>query len=153
MQAEAVNKPTSHFNFWQKWLLVIGVLLAVFGIDMVLFRNSPVFNSLFGQQINSIFWPVGEVTAATLSFQGWVYGILGATVAGWGICLAFIAHVPFRRREMWAWNCLALTLTVWYVLDTAVSLIHGVTFNAVFNTIVFVLMVLPLIFTRKAFTL
>lgn len=85
------------------------------------------------------------------AFRQWLLAMLGATIAGWGICLIFMAHYPYKRKELWSWNCLTLGLLVWFVLDTIFLMYTGVYFNAIFNTVVFVLAILPLIFTRKHF--
>jgi hypothetical protein len=47
------------------------------------------------------------------SSQGWFYGVWGATIAGWGIFLIFMACIPFKQREKWACNCLVVGLGVW----------------------------------------
>ncbi|NIA30461.1 MAG: hypothetical protein GWP06_11195, partial [Actinobacteria bacterium] len=99
-----------------------------------------------------MFWP-GEIAPESAAmFQAWIYGVLGATVSGWGIALAFLVHYPFKAREKWAWNCLALSLTIWFVSDTAISAFYQVTFNVAFNIVLFLFMALPLLFTRKWFS-
>ncbi|VAW40610.1 hypothetical protein MNBD_CHLOROFLEXI01-4485, partial [hydrothermal vent metagenome] len=50
--------------------------------------------------------------------------MLGTTVAGWGIFMAFLAQYPFKAREKWVWNCFAVGITVWYITDTAISAYH-----------------------------
>ncbi len=86
-----------------------------------------------------------------LGFQHWIYGVWGATIAGWGVFLTFISYFPFRNKEKWAWNCLSLGLLVWFVLDTSISLFYSVYFNAAFNTALLILAGLPIFFTRKEF--
>ncbi len=65
--------------------------------------------------------------------------------------MMFLALHPFKAREKWAWNCFAFGISTWFVADTAISIFYGVTFNALFNTILFFLIGMPLIFTRKYF--
>jgi hypothetical protein len=138
------------FVFWQRWLLVLGGIVIAFGLGMALLNATPLFD-LFNRQIDPAFWGVQPLPGQALAFRGWAYGVLGATTAGWGVFIAFLAQVPFRRRERWAWNCVALGILVWYVPDTLISLSFGVLFNAFFNTLLLALVLLPLIFTRKDF--
>lgn len=138
------------FVFWQKWLFVISLLITAFGLFMALFNQSALFD-LFNQQIDPAFWDPSSPPENVTAFQGWLYGVWGSTVAGWGLFLTFIAHFPFKKGETWAWNCLAIGLGVWFVLDTWISWRFGVTFNVIFNIIVAVGMGLPLVFTRKDF--
>ena len=138
------------FSLWQRWLFVVGLIMSAFGVLLALFNATPLF-ALFDRQINPVFWGTVDIPGEARDFQKWVYGVLGATLAGWGVFLAFIAHYPFKRREKWAWNCILAGLLVWFVIDTAISLNFKVYFNAAFNTVLFVAVVLPLWFSRKHF--
>jgi hypothetical protein len=139
------------FSFWQRWLLVVGFILILFGVVMALFNGTVVF-ALFNSQIDPVFWGAAGIPGDAARFQQWIYGVLGATVAGWGVFLAFIAHYPFKAKEKWSRNCVAAGLLLWYVLDTAISLYFGVFFNAIFNAVLLVLGILPLAFTWKHFS-
>jgi len=140
-----------HFNFWQKWLLFVSLYLVLFGLVLAFFGQSPLMDFIFNNQIDPVFWPEGAVPENAATFQAWIYGVLGTTVIGWGIFMAFLAQYPFKAREKWAWNCFAVGVAVWYIADTAISARYQVTFNVLFNTILFVLLGLPLLFTRKDF--
>jgi hypothetical protein len=137
----------NRFTFWQTWLVMVGIVITCFGILLVLLPEIP----LFDRQVNPVFWGGVEAPSPARNFQAWVYDVLGATVAGWGLLVVFIARHSFRRRERWAWNGLAGTLILWYILDTTASLYHGVIFNALFNTGLLLLAGLPLLFTHSQF--
>jgi hypothetical protein len=138
------------FSFWQKWLFVLSLLIIAFGVGMALLSGTAIFQ-IFNSQINPVFWGASEVSGPARNFQKWVYGLLGATMAGWGVFFAFIVHYPFRRHERWAWNCIAAGLLLWYVIDTSLSVAFNVVFNVVFNTALLVFALLPLVFTRRDF--
>jgi len=140
----------SKFSFWQRWLLVVGLVIAAFGLVMAFLNGTAVFE-LFNGQIDPVFWGAGAMPEAAARFRQWAYGAWGATVVGWGVFIAFIAHYPFRRGEQWSWNCLAAGLLVWYLADTAISLYFSVYFNAALNTLLLILSALPLAYTRKHF--
>jgi len=106
---------------------------------------------LFNRNIDPYFWVAAKVPENTLRFQGWIYGVLGAVIAGWGTLIAFWSSYPFKTRERWAWNGLALATAIWYIADTSISAMYGVIFNVVFNTIMLFLLATPLVFTRKFF--
>lgn len=141
----------TRFDFWQKWLFVVSIVIVLFGTFMAFFNQTPLF-SVFNEQIDPVFWEGSRVPEDAARFQGWAYGVWGATVAGWGIFIAFLIHFPFKRREPWAWNSLVTGLGFWYLLDTGISLYYGVVFNAVFNSLLLVAVALPLAFTRKNFS-
>lgn len=138
------------FHFWQKWLFTVALLVVAFGVSLALL-NSTILFQYYNEQIDAVFWPEAGPPPDTKSFQQWVSGVLGATVAGWGVFLAFLARYPFGKREKWAWNGIAGGISLWFLIDTSLSLYFGVSFNAGFNTVVCAAIMLPLIFTRKEF--
>jgi hypothetical protein len=144
---------TNSFTFWQRWLFGVSLVLIVIGLFIALLNQTALFAAIFNRQVDPVFWDATPLDPATVAFQGWIYGVLGATVAGWGACLAVIAHEPFKARQPWAWKAVAWGLGLWYLLDTALSLAYGVYFNAAFNTLVLLAAAPPLVFTRKAFFL
>jgi hypothetical protein len=139
------------FNFWQRWLLVLSIVIMAFGVFMAIFNQSAIFE-LFNQQIDPVFWGQESHPGAYAQFQGWVHGVLGATMSGWGLMLFFVIQHPFQQQEKWAWKAIAASLGFWYLLDTALSLYFGVNFNAVFNTLLLILVMLPLFATRADFS-
>ncbi len=143
------RRRSSSLERWSRWLQVVAAAVAVFGLVMALFGGTALFgpvNWLF----DPAFWP-GSAPAAVTEFRAWVYGAWGATLAGWGIVLVFIARRPFAAGEAWAWRAVALGTGAWFVLDTAISLAHGVTPNVVLNVVVFALVAIPLLGSRKDF--
>jgi hypothetical protein len=80
-------------------------------------------------------------------FQAWVYGAWGATVMGWGLTMLFMAWFPFGKCERWAWYSILVSVLFWFVLDTGISLWFGVIINALLNTTILVLVLIPLVFT------
>lgn len=140
----------NRFTFWQKWLFFVSLGITIFGLFMALFNQTVLFN-LFNQQIDPVFWDSDQIPAGVNPFQGWLYGVWGATIAGWGIFLLFIAQFPFKRGEKWARNCLALGLGIWFVLDTMISWQYGVYFNVIFNIIVALATGIPIFSTWTTF--
>lgn len=140
----------SSFVFWQRFLLGGSLLTALFGLLLAFFSRSQAFNIIFNNAIDPVFWPEG-ITPAGVAFQGWVYGAWGSTVAGFGLLLAFIAAGPFKRREGWSYRAILFAVGLWYLVDTAYSALFGVWVNVALNTVLLVIIGLPLFFTRKQF--
>jgi hypothetical protein len=145
-----MHTTVDQFRLWQRWLWVVTVLITLFGIGMALSSATAPFE--WGdQQINAVFWPDPQVTGPTADFQHWIYGVLGATMAGWGCCMIFIVSYPFKAREPWAWNCITTGVLLWFLIDTPVSLYFQVYFNVALNTVILVVVFLPLALTRRHF--
>jgi hypothetical protein len=134
-----------------KWLFIAGTGLVLFGIFLALFPHSELIDTAFNRYAAEVFWSGGSPSPEAAEFQGWVYAVLGATISGWGIVLCFIAWYPFKKGERWSWYAVAVSIVFWFILDTTLSLHYGAIFNAVFNSILLILICAPLIFDRKRF--
>jgi len=139
------------FSFWQRWLFAVGLGIALFGLAMAFFNGTGFFRWLFDDQINPVFWGAEALPVGTEAFRSWIYGVLGATIAGWGCTIVFIARHPFKNREKWAWDAVLVGVLVWFVVDTSLSWYFAVYFNALFNAVLFILVMFPLAFSRKHF--
>jgi hypothetical protein len=137
------------FSFWQKWLALVSIYHIVLGLLLAFFGQSQFMDALLNQYFDSIFWPDNQISSGTIQYKSWVSSVLGAVIASWGMLIAFIAYYPFKLREKWAWNGIAVSVVFWFLVDTACSLYYDVSINAVFNLFTFSLFVAPLFFTRK----
>ncbi|MBI5960690.1 MAG: hypothetical protein HY866_18270 [Chloroflexi bacterium] len=139
------------FDFWQRWLVSISLLIVVFGVMMAVLGGTAAFD-IIDNQINTVYWDVEGLDSDTEEFQQWVYGVMGATMAGWGVMMSLVARVPFQRKERWAWRATAYSVGLWFLIDSYVSLSTANYFNELaVNVPLLVLIVLPLWFTRHEF--
>ena len=136
------------FRFWQKWLVVMGWAIALYCGIVFTFSGLLNINYPF---INQVFWDSGTVPANAVNFQHWIYGVYGAIASTFGLFIVFIASIPFKRKEPWSWYCLTSCITLWFVLDTIISLDFKVYANASNNLFFFIMLMLPLAFTRHHF--
>ncbi len=138
------------FDLWRRWLLAVSVIIIAFGAVIALLSWSPVF-SIFNWLVNGTFWQGMAPDTSTQEYQLWVYGMLGATMVGWGTFLAYIIRYPFARKEKWSWDCIALGIAAWFIIDTVISAYVTAYFNVAINLLLLVLVALPLIMTRGEF--
>jgi predicted membrane protein len=102
-------------------------------------KAAPVTDPLVG----SLFQPSMHVSEPMTIFYWWILGVLGATMIGWAIALYVIIRNAFRHQERWAWSAIISIMSVWYLLDTSISLYYGIMLNAVFNTVLLLLFLFP----------
>ena len=138
------------FKFWQKWLLAVCGIIIVFGLVIALLSWSPLF-TIFNSLVNGVFWPGTGPDQSSQQFILWAYGMLGATMAGWGVTFAFIVNGPFGKQEKWSRDAIAAGVIVWFVIDTLMSVYTGAYFNIGVNVLVLILAGLPLVMTIKEF--
>jgi hypothetical protein len=137
-------------RLWDAWLMVVALGMTGFGIFMALFNQSLVFDG-FNRQIDPVFWGASQTDPAVGQFQGWVYGVWGATVAGFGALAAFVIRGPFRARLPWARSAILTAVGLWFILDTGFSVWHGVWFNVGFNLVVLFSIAIPVVATWREF--
>jgi len=138
------------FGFWRRWLQLVAMAMCLFGVAMALLNQTAVF-SAFNLQVDRVFWPGGSPGAAASQFQGWAYGVWGATVAGFGALVWVMVAYGFRQRQGWVRNGLAACVGLWFLLDTGLSAVYQVWFNVVFNCVILLLVVVPLWMIWPAF--
>ena len=73
------------------------------------------------------------------------YMVLGAVMAGWVFLMIQIVRGPLKEGSAWAWAFLARSLSLWFILDTAMSLVLGYPMHAVFNLPFAIALGIPLI--------
>lgn len=113
----SITRPTG----WDRVLLVViaGVIAYAVGLIVAgLFLGDRIFDPLgFGPDD-------GDIAAGKpRDYLQLVYGILGAVIVGWMITIGAIVGGPLRRREAWAWQAIVAAVTMWFVLDTGLSLV------------------------------
>jgi hypothetical protein len=142
MRSEKLNM------FWWYWLLVAIVGLILFGSAFIFLQDlmQGLFNWIFSPTVDSRRYTPEAVTS--LKFA---YGVLGAVMIGWAINLLMVLFGAFRRSEREGWNGIALSMVIWYVVDTTFSLVSGFFGNAILNTLLFVMFAVPLAATYRHF--
>ena len=73
--------------------------------------------------------PAGAPTDHVLLLQG----VLGAVILGWVVLIAAVVHLGSRSGLDGWWGAVALSLVVWFLVDTGFSLAIGSWRHALFN--------------------
>lgn len=133
--------------FWVRWLSAGVIGVGVFGMSLVLLPGP--MQTLF----NVVAFGLPEAPAGfgpqVVDYLGFVYGVLGAVMAGWSVALLAIVRGPFRHGERWAWSAVAGSLGFWFLVDTTFSLVSGFPGNAILNVAFALVLAVPLIATRR----
>lgn len=142
---------SGNFLFWQKWLLYSSLLIALSGITITLGDTNPFLEEYERLLTRNLFKDshLGSDGAIVLQF---LRGPFGATICCAYLLLSCIAAGPFKRKERWSRNAIAITFGIWFILDTVFCISYNMYFQAfVLNGISLLQKALPLIFTWKEF--
>lgn len=139
---------TPRFRFWRNWLLAAAAAQVPFGLALAILGLERVFPAYHRAMCRAL-WGDPAVPEAARLFHDWLFAVLGATLAGWGLLVAWIAHGPLARGERWAWRAVAASLLVWFVPDTAMSVYYDVRPNVWFNLAALAVLGTPLLGMRR----
>ncbi len=78
-------------------------------------------------------------------------GILGPTIASWGVLLLYVVNSAFRQPTFAAWWTIVIACLIWAPYDSWLSIQHGIYLNAIFNGIVFCSIIIVMLMVRKCF--
>jgi hypothetical protein len=71
--------------------------------------------------------------------------VLGAVMAGWVFLMIQIVRGPLKEGSAWAWTFLVQSLSLWFILDTGMSLVLGYPMHALFNIPFAIALGIPLV--------
>lgn len=126
------------------WL--VAVLLLVLCYSLLLVVAGATAGSLFSW---FGFGPDKAIdTPAVREYLRLPYMVLGAVMAGWSLLMIQIVRGPLKGESPWAWTFLVRSLSLWFVLDTGMSLVLGYPAHAVFNIPFAVALGVPLALLR-----
>lgn len=141
-----------NFIFWKNWLIAVNLITIFIGLLIAFAGNSFLF-SIHNEGTYQNFFDGQAPSEKMLTFKNWLFGIIGATIVGFHTLIVYIAKYPFARREKWARNAIALAMTVWFFLDSALSLSFGADYNVYFiNIPSYSLIMLPVFVTWLCFS-
>jgi hypothetical protein len=116
--------------------VILGHLI-VFGLDGPLF-------AWHQDRVGLALWGSTDYGPEVAAYRRWIQAVLGGTMIAWAWTMLAIVAVPLRRREPWAvWVIVVSTLN-WFVLDTTISAMHGVSINVAFNCVALASIGIPL---------
>lgn len=138
-------------KLWIRWMLGVAGLLVAMGVLMAVAGGTSAMGVL-NDRIDPAFWGDASVTGPAAEYRAWVFAVLGGTMAGWAIAMIALIRHGIARGLRWAWNAVAVSLAVWFALDTGYSLAYGVWVNALGNTVLLAALAVPLAMTRRLTT-
>ena len=137
-------------RFWSNWLVAVGIMSILLGAGLAAFYPAGIMAPV-REAIQLVFWPDGDAPRAATELGWWLHGIVGSLMMAWGLMVALVAAIPYRREETWAWWALMGSSTLWFCVDSLMSLYLGVGFNVALNAGLFIFIVVPLILPCRRF--
>jgi len=132
-------------NLTIKWLQL--VLVVVFLYSLLLVFAGSFAGSLFSW---FGFGPTESIdTNEVRDYLLLPYMVLGAVMSGWVFLMLLIVRGPLKEGLPWARKFLIQSLSIWFVLDTLMSLVLGYPTHALFNIPFAVALGIPLVLMKN----
>lgn len=136
-------------KFWYTWLKVVATFSIVMGALLAMFNHTDLFR-VVNEKLEVIYFTETIITAEIASLQYWLVSLIGAVLAAWGVLIYFLILYPLKKKQMWAWNAIVISLATWFVFDTWASIKWGAEFNLIMNIIFMLQYAAPLLFLRSS---
>ena len=116
-------------GLWLAWLQVVLAFVLIYALVLVL------AGSVAGWMFSALgFGPPQNIVSPELEkYLRLPYMVLGAVLAGWTLLMLLVVRGPLREQAPWALPAVTVSLAVWFVLDTGMSLVLGFPTHALFN--------------------
>ena len=129
-----------------QWLIGASALVVVFGGLLVI---APVATRRgFSQLIYANHTAIDSFGSEAAHYIGLAHAVIGSVMVGWGIAMVLTTRHLIAVGSRLGWRMLALSLCGWFVPDTLYSLASGYWQNAVLNTGIAALFLIPLALLR-----
>lgn len=124
--------------------LIIGLLVAFFG-------NSFIFE-LHNSKTELVFFSGKQLDTNVLQLKNWLFGIIGATIAGFHLLVIMISENAFKLKQKWAYDAVLYSMVLWFTIDSSISIYYGALYNVLLINLPALFMIcLPLVMTKRDF--
>jgi hypothetical protein len=130
-------------KMWQDWLSIWSVGVILFGLVLA----GAGFSATDGAAV-ALHDLMGTEPFAPSPSMRFGFGLMGAVTMGWGGTLyaAFKAlHALDRAQAASIWRMLVSVVLVWFLIDSSISIVTGFGLNAVSNTVLTTLLLIPIV--------
>ncbi len=134
-------------QFWITWLLIVSAGVAAFGLALVLLPETT--RQAFSLLVYSSPTSIEAFGTEQVRYISLVHAVLGGVMVGWGSILFFVVKDFLQTKHPRAWNLITTSLLVWFIPDTAYSLLSGYWQNAILNAGFLTLFAIPLWAIRR----
>lgn len=139
------------FQFWQKFLTYANIMAIIVGI-VVAFAGNSILLEIHNEYTRDVFFGASEFTPEVLKLKNWLFGIIGGSIVGYHVLIIMVSENAFRKKEPWAFHAIWISLLSWFLIDSGISIYYGAIHNVVIiNLAALILILIPLIATRKEF--
>lgn len=133
--------------FWQRWVMLWCVGVGVFGL--VLYGVGFAATTAPAAAVFAMFH--NPLPADPDRYLRFTTSLMGAVTLGWAITIYVVCRAAWRLSgpdAAAAWRGVTAAAIVWFVIDSIASIANGFPLNAVSNTVLLILLLIPVLAGR-----
>jgi hypothetical protein len=130
--------------FWQRWLHAWCWGIIAFGALL----TACVIPALSGPArfiVDLAFWPLDGQPTLTARDAVLSLSVAGAVTLGWGVLMLGLVRDPVLSSEPRVWSLMTTALVIWFMVDSAASILAGAHVNALSNLLLTAGWVIPVV--------
>ena len=131
------------FTTRKLWLETASIILGLVGL-VVCMSALPALSMPTRMLADVIFWPPDGTQSLVALETRLLAAIGGGVMLGWGATLWLLVRTLFAREPAVVKTIVMTGITIWFVTDSAASILAGAPVNAVLNVAFLLLFALPL---------
>ena len=128
-------------------LQIIALIHIVTGLLLPLVVQTRFFD-VYNQHLAIAFNLADDNSADAIKF---LVGIIGPTISSWGMLFLFSINSAFANPTRKAWWFIVIACAIWAIYDSLLSLSYGIYLNAIFNGVVFIGIMIPMLISKQLF--
>lgn len=131
----------------RQFLSLLAILHIIVGLILPFIANTRLFN-YYNEKMLVAF---NTSSIESLELGKFMIGILGPSIASWGVLFLFLVQHAYRTGSSTAWITMIIAIVGWSIYDMALSVYAGVYLNLLIDCFVMSLLLIPLILTKSHF--
>ena len=135
-------------EFRAKFMHVIAIVFIVFSLLWALAPYTSI-NLPSRFIIDFIDWPLDNLSAQLSRDIKWLTSIAAGLLVAFSIFLSGVVAPAIKTNDKRIINITKLAIVAWFIIDSAGSIASGVASNAFFNSLFFILVMIPLVGIKK----
>ncbi len=134
-------------NSAKQFLSLLAILHIIVGLTLPFLVNTRLFN-YYNEQMLGAF---NTSSIESLELGKFMLGILGPSIASWGVLFLFLVQHAYSTGSTSAWITMIVAIVGWSIYDMALSVYAGVYLNLLIDCFVMTLLLIPLLLTKSHF--
>jgi len=136
-------------KFFIYWIISVSIAVAIAGIIFAFIAP------YFIQFVQDIFYQsfseqsIQSITESDKDHIDWIYGVLGGTLAGWGMMLLLLSINLLKENNKFIWNTILISVLTWFVIDTIITVKYSVVPNLILNITILIAVIIPYVGNSK----